>query len=199
MPKAMIFGHSYVRRLGEVLEEHPDWRNGRPELTWNCIGVGGASLNPAAAEEKLIFRHVYKLANTHPDVVFLHIGENDIVTMDKDDIWRKIVQLVECISAVAHPKAVVIGQVTSFPAQGEAGAKSKHINKRLKMYCCGERYQSHNGGAHISIRKHRIGIFGPNRRRKYARDGVHLNHETMREYAHSVGTAINQAYNEHCV
>lgn len=199
MPKAVIFGHSYVRRLGEALAEHPEWHNGRPDLIWECVGVGGASLNPTAPENKLIFHHVHRLADMRPDVVFIHIGENDILTMNQDEIWRKIVQLVECVSAVARPRAVVIGQLTKFPAQGEAGAKSKHINKRLKMYCHGEKYLSHNGGADVSVWKHRIGLFGPNRLRRYARDGVHLNSEAMREYAHSVGTAVNKAYNKHCV
>ena len=76
VPKAMILGYSFVRRLRGDLEQH---FNDRAKSTFNLkdvkvrlFGVGGRTVNKIKQ---------YDLANVSrfaPDVVILEIGTNDL-------------------------------------------------------------------------------------------------------------------------
>ena len=194
MPVAVVVGHSYVRRLEDVLRERPHLQNGRPDVRLEFVGIGGARLDPRVRDHRQIFDYVADVASFRPDIVFLHIGENDLRTVHPEDIVGDIIELVRRIADACSPAAIVIGQLTKFPKHAFGSTRTKYINRALEAYF--SRRSRQPPRTDVSVWWHRIGIFGPGRARWYARDDIHLNTAGMVKYRKSVCTAISRKCNE---
>lgn len=193
MRTAVLLGHSYVRRLGELITNRPDLRRGSRNLQWKFLGVGGAKVGPHAPRNRDIFQWVRRASQYHPDIVYLHVGENDLHTTDNNLLVERIIELVHQVVAVCNPQTVILSQLTAFPANADVSGYSYRANRKLKEYFDAHHNQIRN--TYIKFWKHTFGIFGPNRLRWYSDDDVHLNHAGLIEYAESVGTILGRAYN----
>lgn len=183
----VLLGHSYVRRLKELLTRRPRMRNIAPEVQPHFIGIGGARLSLQG--DKSIFRSSYlnNVRAANPEVIYIHIGENDLRSMAADLIVDRIVLLVRRLIDDCHPRAVIVSQLTVFPCNEDLSHLSRYVNQELVGY-----YEQHQPqDCLVRVWRHEIGIFGPNRRSRY-RDEAHLNDDAMERYSRSVGTVINR-------
>jgi len=84
--------------------------------TLACVhfeGVGGATLRPK--EHKCIWSFRQAVADHQPDIIFLHIGENDLRSLPPGDITREIMLLVNDLATLNRHPVVILGQSISFP------------------------------------------------------------------------------------
>lgn len=196
MPTAVYIGHSYIARMGQMLQDDPYLQNGPPDLRWRFVGRGGAKLSPYAPAHKNIFNLVWEVASWCPDIVYVHCGENDLGEMHPYDIAERLIQLIHDIIHTCRPNAVVISHLTPFPKLSSLGMKTRMVNHRLRVYC--RNRDNFPPFVHVRMWKHRIGIAGPDRLRWYSRDDIHLNYEGMRRYIRSSGTAVSRTWLAWC-
>jgi lysophospholipase L1-like esterase len=192
MPNAVLIGHSYIRRLEQLLIEEPGAKNGPDELVWKFVGVSGASLEPDLASFKNIFHQLPEVVALQPLVVFIHIGENDLREQSPAQLLENLFLLVSRIAIAAKPLRIVVGHLFPFPANDDLRNVVDYINEQIDLTC-------KTGFPELSPTRvlswfHTVGA----RNRKQAfvyQDGVHLRRETLVKYAHSVGTALGRQFN----
>ena len=95
VPKAMILGHSFVRRLRGDLEQHFDDRAKSTfdlkDVQVRLFGVGGRTVNKI---KQFDLANVSRFA---PDVVILEIGTNDLCNEPPETVGSQIDELVELL------------------------------------------------------------------------------------------------------
>ena len=76
----VVLGHSYVRRLEEFIRQHPRLRDLELQrVRVEFIGISGATLH-RRHRSRCIMDYVDRVLEYNPDIVFIHIGENDLST-----------------------------------------------------------------------------------------------------------------------
>ena len=105
VPKAMILGHSFVRRLRADLERHFDDRAktnfNLKDVNVRLFGVGGRTVKTI---EQCDLANVSRFA---PDVVILEIGTNDLCNEAPETVGSQIDELVELL--LNHFSVRVVG------------------------------------------------------------------------------------------
>ena len=192
MPNAVLVGHSYVRRLAELLNEEPGLKNGPQELTWKFIGIGGPTIDPDQPDHRNIFHYLPKIAELQPWVIYVHLGENDLRTMSPAKMIENFRVLIERLTIACRPKKIVVSHLFPFPANQELRETVDHINQHLDLSC-------KTGFPDLLPTRvytwyHTVGARSESQSFVY-QDGVHLRRETMEKYCHSVGTAVSRQYN----
>jgi len=178
--------------MENLYREQPSICNARYNIRWRFVPVGGAKIDPRINTDKNLFNYIDQVAVHHPDIVYLHVGENDLRTLHHRVIVERIIYLAEKIAEACHPREIIISRLTVFPVNDDLADISKHINTRLERYF---RVQSSQPQfTHISLWKHKMGIFGENRLRWYGPDDVHLNAEGQAKYTLSAGAAANYVW-----
>ena len=193
---AVIFGHSYVRRMRDAIEERPRlWTGPGPrELDLHYVCRGGMRLDPAAGAVSA-FAYAEEVARLRPDIIYIHLGENDLAWATAGQIIRWYFDLVETICENCHPRSVNVSQLTLFPALEQHAEISKAVNDRLERCYKLPAGPGHSlTGIHTKVWFHRIGIFGVERRRYYA-DDVHLNQLGIKKYCRSVSAVVGGDFN----
>jgi len=180
----VLLGHSYVRRLGEYMSESDDRMNlGLRNVTVHCEAVGGATLGPTVGRrrDKCIRRLLPAVAAHQPDVIFVHIGENDLGRMPPGRIATELLDLVTELANLSRSRVVIVGQLICFPATEHLYPRSvQHINSTLRR----QMPAGHAFWNHRCCFSRRSGNF--------LRDNVHLNRHGMRRYWKSVRTAVGR-------
>jgi len=116
--KVVLFGHSYVRRIGCYLSGSAARMNLRfdPEVaSVECVGIGGTTVN--AGKKCLVdwVDTVVTVLDAKPNIVFLQIGENDVGhRVDTLTVANSIAVLVHMLQDKGV--LVIIGQLLLFPA-----------------------------------------------------------------------------------
>jgi len=118
-------------------------------------------------------------------IVYLHIGENDILHLDADVLVDQLWALVQYIRAVAHPRAIIISQLLWFPAYEDR-------QEQISVETLIEQSHSVPGVPHTELHylRHQCGVWGPNRWSLFAEDKVHLNSKAFRNYGFCVWNAV---------
>ena len=105
VPKVMILGHSFVRRLSGDLEQHFDDRAKSnfhlKDVKVHLFGVGGRTVN------KITQFDVPNVSRFGPDVVILEIGTNDLCNEPPETVGSQIDELVELL--LNHLSVRVVG------------------------------------------------------------------------------------------
>ena len=108
----LLIGHSYIRRLQEFMSSSPQLLNfGLSGVQVRCIGVGGATLG----QRRCIRRHLRAVSVYHPDIIFVHIGENDLGRMSNSNIVHHLLHFVSDLSRLCSSNIVIVGQLIFFP------------------------------------------------------------------------------------
>ena len=105
VPKVMILGHSFVRRLSDDLENHFDDRAKSnfdlEDVKVRLFGVGGRTV------EKIKQFDVANVSHFAPDIVVLEIGTNDLCNAPPETVGSQIDELVELL--LNHFSVRVVG------------------------------------------------------------------------------------------
>ena len=177
----VILGHSYTSRLAKYMLSGDRKNFGLRNITVHFEGVGGATLRPK--EHKCIWSFRQAVADHQPDIIFLHIGENDLGSLSPGDITREIMLLVNNLSTLNRHPVVILGQLISFPATQHQNLDSiREINASLR---------NHMPAGHV-FWHHRFGLSPESG--NFLRDNVHLNPHGMRRYYKSLRAAIGRVY-----
>ena len=189
--EATVIGHSYVARLHRQFENGTFVPRGPEGLFYNFVGVGGARVCPPGGYKSL-FRQVSEVKRRQPDIIFLHIGENDIGVegVETCDIVEQIIRLVEMMIRECKPRVMLIGQLTEFPAHSRYGHVAKEVTRRLLQYVTSRNHRFEN--TKLKAWLHDIKINGVNGGRFFDRDDIHLNPQGLRNYYKSVMAAVGR-------
>lgn len=112
VPKVLVLGHSFVRRLQSDLEGAFDARADRSfnlegTATVQLFGVGGRTVPKL---RRLDLHVVRRLA---PEIVILEIGTNDLSSVKPETVGSSIEELV--LSILANPSVNVVGVCHVIP------------------------------------------------------------------------------------
>lgn len=96
--RVALIGHSYVRRMASRIKEESGWSNLRftdsdKEAEVRCYHRGGATVR-LTHDDRWINTHLQKALLFRPDIVYLHIGENDLRHVDAPQLGDQIVTLM---------------------------------------------------------------------------------------------------------
>ena len=196
MVRAVIFGHSYVRRVGEAYHEGRLRHRGPPELHVDFVGIGGGRVLRDFNGRDL-FSKVQDVKRLRPDIVFLQVGENDLPVSEEYYVIQGIVELVKCIIHECHPFAIIVGQLIEFPAAKHLHDPCKFVNDRLKVeFAETEFRQRPFTPTRVTFWKHRIGLYGPDAAQYFTADRVHLNEKGLRKFYHSLMAEVGHRAKE---
>ncbi|CAB4037442.1 Hypothetical predicted protein, partial [Paramuricea clavata] len=127
IPKVLILGHSFVRRLRSDLHARFDEGaaknfdlQGTAEIFMH--GVGGRTV------PKLRKMDMGVITRISPDIVILDIGTNDLALAPPEVVGSDIEELVRSLVAEYSVRAVVLCQVTP-----RATNKGSNFNERAKL------------------------------------------------------------------
>lgn len=168
-PRALVLGHSFVRRVVEFIDLQQANDSYRRDLNLSeacdveIFGVGGRTV------DKVIRMDLEVIKRNAPNIVVLELGSNDICDShcDADTVALSIVALTELLIKSFSVPFVVVCQIlprmhTPFEGYNERVQK---VNTLLR-----EALQNINSA---KFWRHR-GLVNP-AKNVYARDGIHLN------------------------
>ena len=184
--RALILGHSYIRRLGNYCS-HPRQRNlalDPHEYTVSFHGIGGARV--AALWDEL-----GRIAAQKPDVLILQIGGNDLSTSRAENVAHNIIQFVEY---VAHHFDIAKIFVCELLPRISVPHFTHHYNF-VAVPCTNEILRAHfKFNQTQSIPQARFWYHGRGlctlRPDYYLPDGIHLNDRGMYRYFKSIRGAV---------
>lgn len=119
-----FLGHSFISRLGRYLTSHLDLMNLRLYREQYDVIIrarGGLRIASLAHSRDLLTFEVT------PDICFLQIGENDVLSFNVDTIVRDIVALASFIRSGIGIRTVIIGQLL----RRQPWASSSDFNNRI--------------------------------------------------------------------
>jgi lysophospholipase L1-like esterase len=127
-----------------------------------------------------------------PDIIFLHLGENDIGNhaVGLHHIVEHLIRLIETLVRQCRPRVMVVGQLTRNPAHWRHGTAARDITDQLRQYVASRHHRL--GNTKLKVWTHQIKINGVNGGRYFDRDDVHLNAAGMEKYYRSVTAAIGR-------
>ena len=130
--RVALIGHSYVRRLQEYCEQQ--LRNlGFPcqDTVVRAFCRGGATVR-LIDDDRWINCQLQPALGCRPAIVFLHIGENDILHLDAEVLSDHLWALVQYIRVVANPCVIILSQLLWFPAYEDHHEKISWVNYCLQ-------------------------------------------------------------------
>ena len=176
--KILIVGHSYVRRLKEHVDK--DITNANMGLKpTECqvvfFGKGGATIY---RDRDLLTRYV---RTVKPDIVFIHIGENDLRYKAASQLGNTLEEFFLEISGLA--RLTIVSQLLCFPVNIDRKPEFVGLNSKLA--------EEFKDLERVVLWKHCAGFWKADST-MFDRYGVHLNDKGMRRYWHSVRYALKK-------
>ena len=184
--------------LGAYMLSSPGRRNfGLPHVRVIPAGAGGATLRtrPRWRQRRGQWRRQWCMADLlsdveayHPDLIFLHIGENDLRGMCKDDIVYHIIRTANQLSGYCTFQTVIVGQLIPFPVFSRAQRDSVFaINRALRQFLepTPHTFWSHRAG------------FTQTSPELFLHDQVHLSDDGMHRYWKSVCAVVGRVLRQH--
>ena len=133
-PRALVFGHSFVRRVGDFIDEyqHSDLYRRDLHLAGSCVvqisGIGGRTV------DKTIRFDLEMLRSTAPNILVLEMGSNDLCDSDHNPeaIAELIVALTDLLLSMCHIQFIVVCQILPSTLRGiqRAGTRSQQLSER---------------------------------------------------------------------
>jgi len=127
----------------------------------------------------------------HPHIIFLHIGENDLLQLRPPDISAAIIALIDYITAVCHPTVIIRSELFPFPKLSTHPADVV-TNVNTLIQAAIQARNAIRGDTQVVYWRHEIGQWKTSVE-LYLPDRVHLNDTGMHRYWRSVRTAIGRA------
>lgn len=202
--KVLVVGHSYIKRLRQFMREGSAAKDlGLQNVDVRLSGVGGAVVRPGRSE-KCLLSIVSTCIVPSPDIVFIHIGENDVLddVLRPDDISAGIIAIVDYITAICHPTVIVVSELLPFPKLADRLAETvMRINASLSSAAALRNNRAADAVSdsvghpvtEVKVWKHTFGIWR-NPAKYFEDDRVHLTPQGMQCYWHSVRACLG-----HCV
>lgn len=103
----VLFGHSFVKRLGGTKEFELKFKFGKESVSVSCYGEGGLSLARIEAKRRIYIRKLRKLA---PRILIVDLGTNDLCAQDASPsgVYDKLCKFVQRITDEGIiPEAIV--------------------------------------------------------------------------------------------
>ena len=146
----------------------------------NSIGVGGATALPG---RKCLQNSIRRLLECRPNIVYLHVGENDLRGGQAANISSSIIELVSILAA--HVSVVIVSQLLLFPVNRSKKETVLKINVDLD--------NAFKRTPNVHFWKHRSGFWNSDSRGQiFDRWGVHLSDYGHLKYLRSVKSALNK-------
>jgi len=180
--RVVLVGHSYIRRLNNFMR-----RTGQMDLLLDrvevhCVFKGGALLWPPDTTQQMI----HDVRRHRHDVIFLHMGENDLGRSPPHRILSDLLNFVNELAPLCSSHTVILGQLMHFHNSAHMDDAVDFINVRLSKDL---------PPGHIFWR-HRSGLsHGGNR---YLSDGAHLNDAGNQRYWRSIRTIVSRVCHRQC-
>ena len=190
-PRALVLGHSFVRRLKEfAAHNHSD---GTYDLNLGLSnvcsvifhGIGGRTV------DKMIRNDLDKIRSAAPNIVVLELGSNDLCDKDSDPetIALSIVALVELLITELSLRFIAVCEVTARQIEPFVGynVRAALLNSHLR--------ESLHAMPAAKCWQHR-GLINPTNNAVYRPDGIHLNYignkALYRSYRGAILWALSQ-------
>lgn len=186
VPKVLILGHSFVRRIKHDLSNGFDPRaslNFRLKGSANIIfhGVGGRTVR------KLLDYDLTVVRNIRPTIVILEIGTNDLTSLPAQTVGSAIEVLCKELIAITSIKAVVLCHVIP---RGRASRAYELFHNKVKVL---RQYLDAVLEDLPQVFCWRHKVFSSPIKNLYTRDGVHLNRQGQYQLYRSYRGAMLQA------
>jgi len=179
-----------VRRLEEYTLTCPKLANLGFPINSICVrffGLGGGSLEPGQRQN--IHQVLDPVRNFKPNVIFVHVGENDISRISPTKIMSCLFDFCDLLASIDSVKIIVVSQLLPFPVLATNKEFIDAFNVSLSSvgpdcinvydaYCWKHRIGAHAVDASVHV---------------FHRDGVHLTRLGMTRYMKSIRTAVGQA------
>jgi lysophospholipase L1-like esterase len=180
--RILLLGHSYVRRLHQFMAHKTDRKNlgfNPTDVNVSCLFISGASVRPGS---KSIYQLIDEVSRRRPDIVYIHVGENDVGNVTPDELTSLIVGLRQRIN---HAN-VIVSQLLPFPRL------SGHISTILLVNDFLQRNLDRQDNT--TYWKHRGGFWlrPASRNAVYANDRTHLTANSLQVYWSSVRAAVGR-------
>ena len=138
IPKVLIFGHSFVRRLHDDLVKGFDSRanqnfNLAGSGIYVCLkGTGGRTV------EKVRKYDISAIASIQPDIIILELGTNDLCHLSPEVVGSRIEELARFFRDELRVKVIVICQVIDrkIPHSTAPDAAFNAKAAILRQYLC---------------------------------------------------------------
>lgn len=192
---ALVYGHSYVRRLGDFASigenEMVNFGLDGTKTQVFCVGLGGGTIYPgrkclaACVNTNMIHQH-------QPDILFLQAGENDISVQSfnkqsAEQLALGIVNFCQYLHECFNVRYIILGQLLPRLIPGFNGCVADVNNAILALLQDRQytfvRFWHHRG-------------FWREPSHLYLADRVHFNHVGTLKYAKSVRAAIGLCLKE---
>ena len=191
IPKVLIFGHSFVRRLHDDLVKGFDSRakqnfNLAGSGVYVCLkGTGGRTV------EKVRKYDISAIASIQPDIIILELGTNDLCHLSPEVVGSRIEELARFFRDELRVKVVVVCQVIDrkIPHSTAPDAAFNAKAAILRQYLC----VVLENEAGIFLWEHRD--FGGDVN-SLSLDGVHCNSQGQYRLYRSYRGAILKALNK---
>lgn len=178
-----IVGHSYVRRLRDSSFANMEYNDN--QVVSFYFGQGGATLMSHCGVRSIEYQ-LNRSLSVQPNVIFIHIGENDIGHLHPIAIANKIIRLIEYLLYECMVPFVVVGQLLDWPLQ----TRPQDIvaaNNAIKTYLAA--LPPHR----VKYWRHRGFWRRFNRHLLFHNDSVHLSTMGLERYSRSIRASINYA------
>ena len=191
IPKVLIFGHSFVRRLQDDLVKGFDSRakqnfNLAGSGVYVCLkGIGGRTV------EKVMKHDVSSITNFKPDIVILEFGKNDLSYLPPEVVGSRIEELARFCRDMLKIKVVVVCQVINRnkPHSTAPDLAFNNMAAILRQYLC----VVLGNEAGIFLLEHRDFSNAVN---LLSLDGVHCNSQGQYRLYHSYRGVVLKALNK---
>jgi len=151
-----VVGHSYVRNMRDYVLARPQWHNmdvprAVANVSWVCSG--GASVLPHVPHRSA-YLLLHQLHSLTPDLVYIHLGENDLAALTGPALVAAILAFVNAVIDSCRPRVIVVSQLTLFVQNNHLADRVRYVNAQLQHV-----FASFVGGTRVVYWKHRIGIW----------------------------------------
>lgn len=169
---ADLIGHSYVRRLQEYMVKQAELHNlGFPHQD----AVIKSCTMRFRDDDKWINCHMQPALACHSDIVYRHVGKNDVLHLSAEEIIDHLWAQVQYVRSVAHHRAIILSHLLWFPVYEAQHEKITLVNCRLLDRINDSHRVPGVPPTHTVLLRHQYGIWGPSRRSLFDDEGIHLN------------------------
>ena len=138
IPKVLVLGHSFVKRLKNVLDKNLDHQDSR---TFGLVGTAEVHLQGTGGRTvgKLQSYNLHVVRQLMPDIVILEVGTNDLPSVAPEVVGSSIEDLVVTLKSICSVAVVCVCHV--IPRQEAnlryalciSGSAPRFFNNTLKL------------------------------------------------------------------